>query len=208
VMLSGVFWLGEICMTRLTLTHGERLRLWEKGTRHSSNSIEADDVFRFLPRVASGDPRLEWVTGYSNFNNNFKGTDNEAYGWGTIVSGHADVTTRRSEWSWGIDDFVRRSLLADADVQSLDTPGSGAERMFARTDPFDNPLDSLMLFRRKDNSREGKISYQASSTKGSNEWNKIYLGEWGDFIKPSKISDPSGPVDPYTRNSYYVRWSE
>lgn len=224
VMLGGLFWLGERCLTRLTLTHGERLRLWEKGNWNSSYEQPAENIFHFLSPGTGSRPGT--VTGYSGFNfeitqqttcEAYKTDDNseeeKKYGWGSQVSGHAEITIRRSLWSWGLDHFMLNNLWSGGKKWNID--GENAVTMYARTTSDGSSVDSLMLFRRGDGRREGKISYQASSTNGSNEWNKIYLGEWGDFIKPEKptdrqdrLVDPSGPVDPYTRNSYYVRWSE
>ena len=65
------------------------------------------------------------------------------------------------------------------------------------------PLDSLMLFRRGDGNRTKNVCYN-----GSNECNKIYLVEWGDFIKPTGQETPVGPVSSYSRNEKYVNWSE
>ena len=148
VMLAGLFWLGELCMARLTLTHAERLRLWEKGNWNDHSEIKEADIFHFLSRGTGNPPAL--VTGESDFSDTFAGTS-AANDWGNLVSGRAkELKTRRSEWSWGITEFMRKNLWRDLPGSS-EVPGKNPSPMYVRG--VDATGNLVMLFRAGDGGR-------------------------------------------------------
>ena len=53
VLLAGVFWLGDFCIARLTLNHGQKVRLWESGNRHSSAIVNGNDIFYFMDNAVN-----------------------------------------------------------------------------------------------------------------------------------------------------------
>ena len=216
VMLACLFWLGEICLGKLTLTHGERLRLWESGTRHISaanfiNFSGSDGIFHSFPNSTTA--RDAMVTGISLSEQTFSSTET-ANNWGQISTGHMQVSVRRSMWSWGISDSFRRNLWNDEREYAFDIDGRNAWRMLARSrynGTSQVPLDSSILSRRS-------YSWSASDTyhrkednsyNNSSGWARIANSNWGTIISPDAITTttPINAIDSYFRNNSFEGWS-
>ena len=199
VMLAGLFWLGELCVARLTLTHAERMRLWEQGNRNDHTEKPETEIFGFLAYGTTNRPVL--VTGESAFAPSFS-ADLAANSWGSMISGSATIKTRRSEWSWGIVKSVK-NLWSEAANSNVDD-GENEVPMKARVDANGNSLSSTVLFRSKyDGGRA------TSDWSGSTKWNSIYLGKWEDFVVPVVPAgvENAKSLYEYNRNSYYLSWS-
>ena len=204
VMLACLFWLGELCMTRLTLTNAERLRLWEKGNWNDHSEKAETEIFRFLSFGTIVQPVI--VTGESDFSNTFAATLS-ANNWGNLISGYATVNTRRSVWSWGITDFAKRNLWSGTGANASD--GTDTLLMRSRVNTDDNSLPLTMFFRAGDGGRKVDLSNGAPRTSNwdnSTNWHSIYLGRWENAVVPENVGSASG-VRVYNRNSFYLNWS-
>ena len=198
LLLGGLFWLGELCLARLALTHGESLRLWENGTRYSITFVSEGDIFSFLPATGSND---DAITGRSGFS--FTPT-NVTNAWGQVVSGRATLNTRRSIWSWGTEAAFHNIF------QGTDIASPADRRMIARG-TVDVPLVSHLLSRRNYISRVG---IYRQGTNDGNQWQTEYTSSWnlgGRFdITPTVPEDRgySSFVSYGNRNASYVTWSD
>ena len=197
ILLACVFYLGELCLSRLSLTHGERLRLWESGLRHTDNSVAVNDIFYFsLPgNTFIGITALSPVT-------NFR-SEPSSNGWGEIRTGKASINTRRSLWSW------------EANVSAENTTSYGSS-----TTP---PRNTLQMSSRDRNSIGNWSNVQLLSRASSerrennddefyedNDWQDIYLERWDILnIAPQQEGElKSIPVyNSGTRYDKYVGWS-
>ena len=210
VVLSGLFWLGEVSLTRLALTHGERLLLWQTGNRNGGSEVPASEVFRFL-QSSSAQNKLGVVGSYSGFEGTSAQDKTAAAGWGRILSMYATVDLTRSAWSFGSSDFIVGSFFSgirkNAVSQNLQVLARSKEE-----NGKDTSLPSMVLFRRGDGKRKSDLdssSPKKSSWSENTRWNQIYLGSWGDFIKePQSQGNPSSAVISYSRDNSYVDWSE
>ena len=204
VMLAGLFWLGELCLARLTLTGAERLRLWERGNRNDPTDTAERTIFKFLASGTAVPPDL--VTGESGFAHTFS-PSTAANNWGSRISGYATIGTRRSTWSWGIADFVGKKLWSSVG----DAPGGIKLAMKARVTAAEKSQPSMMLFRSGNDDRRGDLIQSINSPWRSNwdnsvGWNAVYLGNWDNFIVPR--GGGATRIKQYNRNSYYLAWSK
>ena len=196
IMLALLFWLGDMCMTRLALSNSERLRLWESGNWNNSGTTNIGNVFYFL---VSGTTPDRMATSFSDFNSTFATVTTTGLGWGRIQSGRASVNTRASLWSWGISQVMMNSFPAGTGAPAANS----AQPVRGRINNAGTPLDSAAMFRNTSNGgRGGRTSYS-----GSAKWNEIYLEKWGSVIVPPSAGSGAKALAPYTRNSYYVSWS-
>lgn len=197
LLLGGLFWLGELCLARLALTHGESLRLWENGTRYSITFVPEGNIFSFLP--ATGSSTDDAITGRSGFS--FTRTNGANTAWGQVVSGRATLNTRRSIWSWGTEAAFHKIF------QGTDIASPADRRMIARG-TVDVPLESHLLSRRGYTSREG--IYRQGTGNGA-RWQTEYTSSWnlgGRFdITPTAPGSYFNFVRYGNRNARYVTWS-
>ena len=213
VMLAGLFWLGELCATRNTLIQGERLRIWEAGTRSISGqtipSFGSRGLFFFLPETRA-DARSATVTGASDFklyHNTAGGAaegvkrEDSSLQWGWLQSGYAKINTRRSNWSWTIADFSNKSVWNVRSGDPHDVFGANRKELIARGNLLD-PLSSAVFFRQGDGGRTGDNSYV-----GSNEYQNIYGESWPANLTMENQGSASA-ISTYSRNKNYVTWSE
>lgn len=203
IVLAGIFWLGEMCLIRQGLCTAEQLRLWESGTRHSLSQIGQSQIFWEFP-IGTG-TRSTLTTGVDGLTANhtegdnpprilpgFKDTPTTTLGWGTEKNGFVQLNTRRSEWSWGIADFARRSLWTDSlgavSEEEEIRAGRDVMTMQSRASGNGNPQLMNLYFRREvdDGNRAGSTPYSGDPPL----WNSIYLEKWdtfGSFGPPVKL---------------------
>ena len=197
ILLACVFYLGELCISRLTVTHGERLRLWESGLRHiDDDSVGVSDIFYFS---FAGNPMFIQITEFSSVADfSAQNTDD---GWGQIRTGKAKAYSQRSQWSWG----------ANVSAENATSYGSS-------TTPPRDPL--LMSSRDRDNTNNWTnvqlLSRTNSAIRNNNRdnfyetqtWQKnIYLAKWDSFIVPEAQGELYS-VKTYPRVEKYLTWSE
>ena len=189
IMLSGIFWLGELCLARLAFTEGENIRLWEAGLRHSFTSVPERTLFSFLPSTSSN----QMITGSSSFN--FTRTSPaQTGGWGVGIAGSASILTRRSDWSWAVNQGALQALGENNNV-SNDITIRGKNRGLLNR-----------------NSYTGRQNLYYDGTSNGTSWKNEYGARW--TVGSAVIEMPSGGtarnVSLYnrgSRNSNYNRWS-
>lgn len=193
IMLAGLFWLGELCVARLAFTSGENLRLWEQGLRHPFTPVPERSVFSFLPTLSSTD---QLVTGSGNFN--FSRTSPpQTGGWGIGIAGTASMLTRRSDWSWAVNQGALNALGSQMNVSQTNLP-------------VRNTTSRLLLNRNVFVGR--RLVYNAGTNNGL-FWQGEYSARWTvgsatiqppHFDTPINVSLYNGGI----RNVNYNQWSE
>ena len=194
ILLACVFYLGELCLSRLTLTHGERLRLWESGLRHTDNSVAVNDIFYFsLPgNTFIGITALTPVTDFRS--------ETSSNGWGEIRTGRASVNTRRSLWSWGANVSAQNATS----YGSSTTPPRNTLQMSSRDRNSIGNWSNVQLFSRTTSTGRANL-YFNDDVRDATEWLAIYRGQWGS-IGPTGQTGSS--VDLYDRtDTFYLNWS-
>lgn len=199
LLLACLFWLGELCLVKLALTSGENLRLWENGIRYPITFVAEEDIFYFSPSISDA----EVVTGRGGFN--FIPADASSLDWGTRTSGRAQINTKRSSWSWGINNFISNFTNSG---NNYIAPGAEEQLMISRG-TIDNPLNGYVLSRAAYARRDG--IYERGTDSGS-AWKTEYLSTWNlgvaGTISPVAQGDYAR-VDRYgSRVADYVTWSE
>ena len=191
ILLAGLFWLGELCMTGLSFTSGENLRLWEEGFRHSHTPAAERSLFPFL----SGGNADAMVSGGSSFS--FRRSGEVQTGtWGSVVTGKSSMKLRRSGWSYN----VTGSALAALGVEA------GAP---AREEKIVNDNDRQLL---KRNSFNGRYGIYTAGTGNGSLWQKEYNTPWrlGNRVIELPQTErvlPAGLYNGGSRNGNYNLWS-
>ena len=93
--------------------------------------------------------------------------------------------------------------------KNKEVPGDKEMEMLARSDGGATPksLDSMALFRSGTERKDDLDSNGKSDWSNKITWGAIYEGEWGDFITPKFVA-AAIKLDKYTRNHFYLDWSE
>ena len=189
IMLSGIFWLGELCLARLAFTEGENLRLWEAGLRHPFTSVPERTLFSFLPSTGNN----QMITGSSSFN--FTRTSPaQTGGWGVGIAGSASMLTRRSDWSWTVNQGALQALGENNNV-SNDITIQGKNRGLLNRNSYAGRED--LYYDETDNGTSWKNEYEARWTVGSAV---IAMPSGGDAEDVPLYNDGS-------RNANYNSWS-
>ena len=227
IVLAGIFWLGEMCLIRQGLCTAEQLRLWESGTRHNLSQIDQSQIFWEFP-IGTG-TRSTLTTGVDGLTANhtegddpprilpgFNDTPTSTLGWGTEKNGFVQLNTRRSEWSWGIADFARRSLWNDSlgavSEEEEIRAGRDVMTMQSRASGNGNPQSVNLYFRREvdDGNRASSTPYSGDPP----QWNSIYLEKWDSFAADDLPEMKSGEktaaelTEYGDRNSNFNDWSD
>ena len=189
VLLAGVFWLGDFCIARLALNHGEKVRLWESGNRHSSAMVNGNDIFYFMDNAANAvqNDVLADFRGFSTISS-FPVQAN-ANRWGQVRAGQANLNVKRSAWSWGVNEGARNIMAVDNSI----TPGGSFEAMLSTP---------VQLYSRT--SSTARTGIYTGNFNDTTQWLTIYGENWPD-IAPGGGSAES--LRSYTRNVDYLRWS-
>lgn len=198
ILLAGVFYLGELGISRLSLTHGERLRLWESGLRHTDNSVAVNDVFYFS---FAGNPMFIQITGFSPVSD--FSAENTSDGWGQTRTGKARANTQRSFWSWGANVSAENATS----YGSSTTPPRNTLQMSSRDRNSIGNWSNVQLLSRASSERRKNNDDEFYE---DNEWQDIYLERWDILnIAPQQEGElKSIPVyNSGTRYDKYVGWS-
>ena len=194
ILLACVFYLGELCLSRLTLTHGERLRLWESGLRHTDNSVAVNDIFYFsLPgNTFIGITALSPVT-------NFR-SEPSSNGWGEIRTGRASVNTQRSLWSWRTNVSAENALS----YGNSTTPTQNTLLMTSRNRDNTGNWSNVQLFSRTTSTGRANL-YFNNDIRDATEWLTIYRGRWGNIGPTGQTATPMNLYD--RTDPFYLNWS-
>lgn len=197
ILLACLFWLGEVCLAKVTLVQSANLRLWEGSTQHTIGQIPEVLLFHFLPEIAGADV----VTGRSGFafavrvNSSNDGT--ATAGWGRRRAGNGSVTLRRSAWSWSVNSFALNLLPTVATL-----PANVNQGMTSRQTPN-------LLSR---NSYTNRQNIYGNGTNDGASWKTHYRMTWNLGTTVGTINPASGGnyvrVTLYgARDGSYVGWS-
>ena len=194
IMLSGLFWLGEMCLARAAFVGAENLRLWESGLRYAFTAVGERNLFflRYDSNVVG-----ELVSNVQDLAF-ARSSGPQLGGWGQVVSGRSSVNTLRSTWSETVDKI---SLLALRDDDSTSPkPDLSIQTVF-----------DLHLLKRVD--YNGRMSIYNAGRNDLTAWKNEYGARW--ILGGTTISMPSGgtaqSVSLYNggnRNANYNRWSQ
>ena len=195
ILLACVFYLGELCLSRLTLTHGERLRLWESGLRHSPTPVADRDIFYFsnLGNTFINTSSFSTVNSFSS--------TSSSNGWGQIRTGKASLQTQRSLWSWGANVSAENTTS----YGSSTTPARNTMLMSSRDRDNAGNWSNVQLFSRTASTGRTNL-YFTDDQRDDKEWLAIYQGKWKSF-GPSGQSATT--LSLYDRiNTFYLNWSK
>ncbi|MBR7138798.1 MAG: hypothetical protein IKD44_04570 [Lentisphaeria bacterium] len=190
ILLAGLFWLGEVCLAKLSFTSGENLRLWEEDSRHVSSPVQEKTLFPFL----ASDGRISTTGSLFVFE---KSAPSQTTAWGRKITGKSTMMTRRSDWSWQ----VNRTALAAMGVEE-GMPGRNQEI---------SSSDRQIL---KRSNYSGRYRIYTAGTDSGNLWLNEYGTRWelgdGSVIEPPAMEDTPRIVRLYnggSRNANYNQWS-
>ena len=201
ILLACVFWLGETCMIRLTLTNGENVQLWERSSQHAIALLNERHIFWNFSPVNNADI----VSGAGGMT--FVPTNDANVGWGQVRSVRSSLNTRRSNWSYDADssaNYIMNNNLSANATQSMLARGT-----------IGNPLESFLLSRQSYAGRTG--IYATLGRNDGNAWKSEYLVSWplNSTAGTYNIIPISGggysAVTPYNggaRDNNYVTWSQ
>lgn len=167
IMLAGLFWLGELAMTRIALANGENFALWEESNRHTAKSIP--DFFSFMSSMNSSE--AEVVTKVSEQSDNFSRADGVTPPWGKIITGYSVVSTRRSEWSTGADQSAR-AMSSGSNSSTNDI----LREIYPRDAATESDIPWITLFSRVNSSYRDSV-YIGAKDDGSIS-HTIFLEKW------------------------------
>lgn len=225
IALSGVFWIGELALARLTLVQAEQTKIWERSYRaaftkmadfiraESSSNVnqDRDAFFWFHPQNTGGTGAFSDVNGFiTAVTENLSVDSSQANSWGRVTTGNVTARMGRSVWSWAISSFFTNDYFDEVENPAEHDAllGRTPSLLVARPDSNDNPKNSLFLSRGASTNRDGSIHQTAG------KWNAIYLGSWNFSgsgyaaeIQPVSQGTPNN-IDAYgARDSYYNQWS-
>lgn len=197
ILLACLFWLGEVCLAKLTLVQSANLRLWEGSTQHAIAPIAGNALFDFLPGITGA----EVVTGRTGFafavsvNSSNDGT--ATAGWGRRRAGNGSVTLRRSNWSWGVNSSALGLLSTGVTL-----PANSNLGMVSRQTPN-------LLSR---NSYIGRQNIYGIGTNDGASWKTHYRMTWNlgtvGTIDPADGGAYAGVTLYGARDVSYVTWSQ
>jgi len=186
-ILSGIFWLGELCLARQGLTTADRLRLYESVCRHSSSAVAGRNIFSSFESSTDSRPQLVTGAGRLTFNRSVQ-TETSSMGWFVGVTGQSKLTVRRSDWSWGIINFLWPTIAGNS--------ANAAEMISYGT--REQPLSSS-LFSRTPNATPGFERAGEGSYNNSVNWFSIAAGV---SVSPSELAANGITALPfYARNT-------
>ena len=199
ILLVGLFWLGEVCLIRLTVIEGENFTLWAKGNRHESDKVVGPYIWWFLD---DDGPLEERMTTRAAGKESFRNPIFTANSWGEINSGNYTGIAQRVGWSLNVNEFVLRNLWGDVVDKPIDTSGemevSGSQSknvaILTRGPEFSASGHDLT-------GRVGDSSYNNSTN-----WLGIAQSNWDNFIEPR--IDTSGVKKISAHARLYERWSD
>lgn len=193
VLLSGIFWVGDVALLRSKSTFFDRFAAWSGGNRHdsgSSSSIKSALESGFLQKERVGDQHVDSVRTASGVS----GKD-----WSFLAGGTVEVSIEPPVWTQG----WRKSgmIMMESDAGDL-------KRTKFRSRELDAEWMHRTLMRTKDTYRD-TVKPQALAEQKT--WlTRVYDGSWPDQWTKEKNRSVSGASNcmKYERFSAYVRWSE
>lgn len=192
VVLSGIFWVGDLALLRSKSTFFDRFAAWSSGNRFanaSQSGIKNDLEQNFLQAARVGDQKVDKV-------NTAKRSSSV---WSAIAGAAATVSVEPPVWTQG----WRR-----AGVTMMESDADELQRTSLRSREIEDSFLHRVLMRTGDTYRD-KAKARALAEKM--EWQtRVYMAQWPtEWIKGMSSTASGGkPCLNYDRHSMYVMWSE
>ncbi len=192
VVLSGIFWVGDLALLRSKSTFFDRVAAWSSGNRFanaSQSTIKSGLEQNFLQAAKVGDQHVEKV-------NTAKGSSSA---WSAIAGASTTVSIEPPVWTQG----WRR-----VGVAMMETEVAELKKTSFRSREVEADYLHRTLMRTKDTYRD-KAKPRALAEQM--EWmSRVHMAQWPtEWTK--EISSPSSGGKPclsYDRYTMYVTWSE
>ena len=192
VILSGIFWVGDLALLRSKSTFFDRFAAWSSGNRFSQASqsgIKSDLEQNFLLASHVGDQQVDKV----------RTAKNSASSWAAVAGGATTVSVKPPVWTQG----WRRAgaAMMEANVSEL-------QRTSFRSREIDAEYLHSTLMRTGDTFRD-KATPRSLGEQMT--WmSRVYMGPWPTTWTREVSSPVTGgkPCLNYDRHAMYVLWSE
>ena len=196
VLLSGVFWLGDLSLLRAKTTFFDRLAAWSSGNRHEKNSGSPAEQLEqdFLNPAQVGKQEVESVR-----------TDSAASGdaWSRIAGATVKAALEPPVWT--------QSWRSGGSLM-LEGGRSGGNGKLQRTSLRSREIEAEWMHRvlmRSSQTYREEVTPQTLAEKV--EWrSRVYDASWPSEWSGEQNSPVSGgsPCLEYERHQAYVQWSE
>jgi len=192
VILSGIFWVGDLALLRSKSTFFDRVAAWSAGNRFAQGSqsgIKSSLEQDFLQQSQVGDQQVEKV----------RTTKGSSPAWSGIAGAATTVALEPPVWTQG----WRRVGVAmmEKEVDEL-------KKTSFRSREIDDDYLHRTIMRTTDSYRD-KVKSRALGEQMA--WlNRVYMGSWPtEWTKEVSQSVSGGnPCLKYDRHMMYVLWSE
>lgn len=192
VLLSGVFWLGDLSLLRAKVTFFDRLAAWSSGNRHDGNSGGLSEQLKqdFLNPAQVGKQEVESVRADSSSSGD---------AWSRIAGATVEAALEPPVWtqSWRNGGLV---MLGEGQDE--------LQRTTLRSREVEEEWMHRVLMRTDQTYRE-EVTPQTLAEKV--EWrSRVYDSPWPSEWTGEQNSSLSGgsPCLEYERHQSYVQWSE
>lgn len=192
VVLSGIFWVGDLALLRSKSTFFDRFAAWSSGNRFanaSQSGIQSNLEQNFLQASQVGDQKVDRVNTATR----------SSSVWSAIAGGAATVSVEPPVWTQG----WRR-----AGVTMMESDAAELQRTSLRSREVEDSFLHRALMRTDDTYRD-KAKPRALAEKM--EWlTRVYMAQWPtEWIKEMSPAVSGGkPCLNYDRHMMYVVWSE
>ena len=193
VLLSGVFWVGDLALLRLKSSFFDRFAAWSGGNRHeqsSTSAIKSALEGNFLQASRVGTQRVEKVRTEAKHSGRL---------WATIAAGTVEVSVEPPVWTqnWR----KTGEMMMEQEEQEL-------KRTSFRSRETEAQWLHRTLMRTPDTYRETATPQKLGEQMA---WQtQVYGAPWPDaWTKVSNRTVAGGsPCMKYERETMYVQWSE
>lgn len=193
LVLSGIFWVGDLALLRSKSTFFDRFAAWCSGNRHDGNSssgIKGELKDNFLETSKVGDQEVDNVQLRSK---------SSGKAWSFIAGATVTVSAEPPVWTQGWRKVG--AMMLEEEVQEL-------KKTSFRSREIDSGWMHQTLMRTDDKYRD---SVKPKDLAEKMEWHtKVYGSPWPEEWTGSSNPSVSGgsPCMEYDRHSMYVTWSE
>jgi len=198
LVLSGIFWVGDLALLRSKSTFFDRFAAWSAGNRHAEgaqSAIRGNLEQNFLQQSRVGDQKVDDV----------RTAHTPSSVWSAIAGGTTTVSVKPPVWTEG----WRRSGEAMTNGGTSGGNAGGANRTsFRSREGVNAEFFHRTLMRTADTYRD-EVRPDALAEKL--EWrSRVYMAQWPEEWTKENSAGGSGghPCLKYERHNAYVQWSE
>ena len=193
VILSGIFWVGDLALLRSKSTFFDRFSAWSSGNRHDeSSSSDLQNVLKqnFLNASKVGDQQVDEIRLKSK---------SSGQAWSSIAGASARVSIEPPVWTQG---WRKVGLIM------MEKEAAELKKTSFQSREIDSGWMHQVIMRTSDQYRD-KVKPKDLAEKM--EWlTRVYDSPWPDsWTKENNPSVSGGsPCMKYERHNKYVDWSE